>query len=262
VAVPGRSRGALGRTADVLFALTRADVRVRYGRGRFRLIKWLVDPFALVGVYLLLVTFVLGRPGEAPGLSLTCAVVPFQLLMMSVANALSAIEHRRQIVLNMAFRRSLIPISSVLTESVAFGASLTLFVLMMAVYAVPPTLALLWLPVVLAVNVVVGIAFAYPASLVGLWFPDLRQFAISVVRTAYFVAPGLVPLSAIHGRTAELVRANPMTGLFESYRDVFLRGHSPAAWELLLPLGIALLLLAVFVPLYRTEQAQFAKVLE
>ena len=77
-----------------------------------------------------------------------------------------------------------------------------------------------------------------------------------------FVAPGLVPLSAIHGRTAELVRANPMTGLFESYRDVFLRGQSPAACELLLPLGIAAVALAAFVPLYRAEQAQFAKVLE
>jgi len=247
---------------DVLRALTEADLRGRYGRGRWRLVKWLVDPFALVGVYLVLVVFVLDRPGEAPGLSLACAVVPFQLLMMSVVNGMSAVDQRRSIVLNMAFRRSLIPISSVLTESVAFAASLGLLVLMMGVYTVTPTVALLWLPVVVGVNVAVGVALAYPASLVGLWFRDLRPFAISVVRTLYFLAPGLVPLSEIPGRAADLVRANPMTGLFESYRDVFLYGQSPSAWELLFPLGIAAFLLSVFVPLYRREQRQFAKVVD
>lgn len=254
--------GRLGRKADVLLALTEADVRRRFGRGRFRLLKWLVDPFALVGVFLLLVTFVLDRPGTAPGLSLACAVVPFQLLMMSVAGALAAVSTRRSIVLNMDFDRTLIPISSVLTEAVAFGASIGVVVLMMGVYSVAPTTALLWVPLVVAVNLVVAVGFAYPASLLGLWFRDLRPFAISLVRTLYFVAPGLVPLSEIEGRAGDIVRANPMTGLFESYRDVFLYGQRPAVWQLLFPLGVAAALLVVFVPLYRREQAQFAKVVE
>jgi hypothetical protein len=40
-----------------------------------------------------------------------------------------------------------------------------------------------------------------------------------------------------------------------------MRGHSPPAWELLFPLGLALLLIAVFVPVYRRQQRHFAKVL-
>ena len=254
--------GRLRRKADVLLALTEADLRSRYGRGRFRLLKWLVDPFALVGVYLLLVIFVLGRSGAATGVSLACAVVPFQLLMMSVADALAAVSVRRSIVLNMDFDRTLIPISSVLTEAVAFGASIGLLVLMMAVYSVGPTAALVWLPAVVAVNLAVAAGFAYPASLLGLWFRDLRPFAISLVRALYFAAPGLVPLSEIEGRAGDIVRVNPMTGLFESYRDVFLYGQRPALWQLLFPLGIAAVLLVLFVPLYRREQAQFAKVVE
>ena len=70
---------------------TIADLKVRYGRGGARLIKWIADPFALVGMYLVLVTLVLDRPGEAPGLSLACAVVPFQLVMATVANAMGAV---------------------------------------------------------------------------------------------------------------------------------------------------------------------------
>src|ERR671914_188364 len=79
---------AMSRTVDLLRALTESDLRARYGRGPWRLGKWLLDPFALVGVYLLLVTVVLNRGGTAAGLSLACAVVPFQLLMLTTINGL------------------------------------------------------------------------------------------------------------------------------------------------------------------------------
>jgi ABC-type polysaccharide/polyol phosphate export permease len=247
---------------DVLVSLTVADLRVRYGRGARRLLKWLLDPFALVGVYLLLVTIVLHVGGRAPGLSLACAVVPFQLLMSTVINAMVAVTTRRTIILNMAFKRVLIPASSVLTETVAFAASLTLIVLMMGIYRVEPTASIAWLPLVLAANVFLALGLAYPASLFGLWFRDLRNFGISFVRTLFFLAPGLVPLSQIPGRAHDWLRLNPLTGLFESYRDVLLFGHAPAVWELLYPAGCACVLLLLFVPLYNHEQRQFAKVVE
>lgn len=63
-----RTAGArLSRSLAVLVALAESDMRARYGRGRWQLIKWLVDPFAVAGVYLLLVTFVLNRPVPRPG---------------------------------------------------------------------------------------------------------------------------------------------------------------------------------------------------
>jgi lipopolysaccharide transport system permease protein len=205
--------------------------------------------------------FVLDRPGGAPGLSLACAVVPFQLLMMTVINSLDAIAARASIIANMAFPRSFIPLSATLTEAVAFGASLLLLGLMMTVYGVEPTVAALWLPVVLVVNLAFAGAVSYPASLVGLWLPDLRSFAVSFVRTMFFVAPGLVALDEIYGHTHDLIKLNPLTGLFEAYRAVLLYGHAPAAWQLLYPLAIGGVLLAVFFPIYRAEQRHLAKLI-
>ena len=259
-----RSRAAGSRTGagavEVLLALTESDLRARYGRGPWRFAKWLLDPFAVVGIYLVLVTVVLERGGRAPGLALACAVVPFQLVMTTIVNALNAVPMRSSIILNMAFERVLIPIASALTETIAFAASLVLIVLMMAIYGIAPTAAVVWLPVVLALNVLLGIACAYGASLMGLWLPELRPFAVSFVRTLFFLAPGLVPLSEIGGRANDLLRINPLTGLFEAYRAILVNGHRPAAWQLLYPLAAALLLLAAFVPVYLRDQRQFAKV--
>ena len=61
------------------------------------------------------------------------------------------------------------------------------------------------------------------------------MFAVSLVRTAFFLAPGIIPLSQIGGTTNDLVRLNPLTGLFESYRSVLLYGSAPEPWMLLYP---------------------------
>ena len=252
---------SLRRNIDLLRALTEADLRFRYGRGSGRFLRWLLEPFALVGVYLLLVTFVLNRPGQAPGLSLAAAVVPFQFVILTVANALEAIVVRRPILLNMRFERKLIPLSSTLTETSAFSASFLLLAVMMAAYRVAPTSALAWLPLIILINVYLAAAGAYAASLLGLWLQELKPFLMSFVRMLFFLGPGLVPLSEASARAREILRFNPLSGMFEAYRSVFLDGHAPAAWELLYPLGIASLILVVFVPLYASEQSQFAKVL-
>ena len=251
----------LRRWFDLLRVLTEADLRFRYGRGPLRFGRWLLEPFALVGVYLVLISLVLDRPGTAPGLALACAVVPFQFVMATVTNAMDALHIRRPIVLNMGFERKLIPMSSAMTESVSFFASFSIVVLMMIVYKVAPTPMLVWLPVVVLVNLFLAVAAAYAASLLGLWLWEFRPFLLSFVRLLFFIGPGLVPLAQTSDSIQGLLRFNPFTGLFESYRDVFLTGEAPQAWELLYPLAIALIILGVFVPLYRAEQQQFAKVL-
>jgi ABC-type polysaccharide/polyol phosphate export permease len=258
----GSAWQALRRSIDVLISLTISDLKVRYGRGGWRLVKWIADPFALVGVYLVLVTLVLDRPGEAPGLSLACAVIPFQLFTTTIVNAMSAVAARRSIVLNMGFNRTLLPLSGTLTETVAFGASLLLLAVMMGVYGVAPTLSILWLPLVIASTLLLAIGVAYPAALLGIWMPEIGTFVMSFVRVLFFIAPGLVPLSQISGTAHDLLMINPMTGLFESYRDALLYGDAPGAFELLYPAALGVLLLVAFVPVFRSEQRQFAKIME
>jgi lipopolysaccharide transport system permease protein len=195
------------------------------------------------------------------GLSIACAVVPFQLVMMSVASSLRSVEQRRAIVANMKFRRSLIPVSTTLTEGIGFLSCLVLLPVMMVAYAVAPTPAILLLPVALALTFLLSVALAYPATLLGMWMPELAVMIVSAVRTLFFLAPGLVALDEIFGTTHDLLMFNPLTGLFETYRAILLDGTAPAAWMVLVPLAYAVVLLVLFVPLFRREQRHFAKLL-
>ena len=250
------------RASDLLISLGTADMRVRYGRGPWQFFKWLADPFAVTGVYIALVALVLNRPGGSPGLSVACAVVPFQLVIATVVTSLDSTRARGTIIGNMDFPRIFLPASAAFTESLAFAASSVLLVLMMIVYLVAPTLAILWLPLVVIVNLALAAAVAYPAALFAIWFPDLRPFLISLMRTLFFLAPGLVPLSQVYGYTNDVLKINPLTGLFEAYRAVLQHGEAPAWWMLVYPLAFAITMAAVFIPLYRREAPHLAKVIE
>jgi homopolymeric O-antigen transport system permease protein len=247
------------RASDVLTVLAISDLRVRYGRGGLRAIKWFLDPFAALGVYLVLIAVVLDRSGGAPGLVLVCAILPFQLVVMTVTNAMQSVLTRASIIVDMDFPRMLLPVSSLVTEGIAFTASLVMLPLMMALYGVPPTPAILWLPVALGLTMAMSLALAYPSALFGVWWPELLPFALSFMRAFFFLAPGLVALSEITGVARDWLPLNPLTGLFEFYRHAVLYGSGPPAWEILYPLGVVVLLLAVARPLYRREAPYLVK---
>jgi ABC-type polysaccharide/polyol phosphate export permease len=246
------------RRVHVLAALTRSDLRIRYGRGGWQVVNWLVNPFALVGIYLLL-RVILGRGGDAVALSIACAVVPFQIVLLAFDSATNVVALREPVLLNRSFDRMLLPPSSVLTEGFAFAASFLMFPIAMIYYGVAPTLALLWLPAVVGATLVLALGIAWPAALLGVWLPTIRVFGSQALRILFFAAPGIVALSEVPEHVRKWIVFNPLSGLFESFRHVFLYGDSPEFWQLAYPTAVGIALTLVFLPFYRREQRHFAK---
>jgi ABC-type polysaccharide/polyol phosphate export permease len=192
-------------------------------------------------------------------LSVACAVVPFQIVILTADSAMAAVSLREPILLNRAFDRMLIPPASVLTESLAFAASFLIFPITMIVYGIGPQPSLIWLPVVVTSTLMLALGLAWPFALLGLWFPTAKVFATQVLRILFFAAPGVIALSEVSPAVHRWIVLNPFTGLFESFRHVFLYGNTPPLWEICYPAAVGLLLTLSFVPLYRREQRHFAK---
>jgi ABC-type polysaccharide/polyol phosphate export permease len=256
----GRAARSVRARWGVLLTLAMAQLRDRFGRGGWQVLKWLLDPYAATGVYMIFVAFIVDRGGGDEGMIVACAVIPFQLFLQAILGSLVVVRDRGSLIENLAFPRELLPAAVTLTEGVGFAASLTLLPVMMAIYGVVPTVALLWLPVVLALNLALALAGAYIGTLFGAWYREMTSFVISGVRILLFLAPGVVALSEISGRANDLVRLNPLTGLFEAYRSIFLYGESPAPWELGFPLLFSGIVIAIYVPLLRSEAPHLAKI--
>ena len=86
-------------------------------------------------------------------------------------------------------------------------------------------MSLLFVPL----TILLAVAVAYPCALFGLWFPDLRVFGLSAVRTLFFVAPSLVALDTVPEPAATWLKLNPLSGLFEGYRAALLTASDQLA---------------------------------
>ena len=146
-----------------------------------------------------------------------------------------------------------------MTEALAFAASFVLFPLMMAIYWVGPSVAFLWLPVVIGVTIVLSLGVAWPSALLGVWAPNLTVFAGQALRILFFASAGLVALPEVPDEVRDWIVLNPLTGVFESFRHVFIYGDSPEFWELAYPATFGAVLMLAFVPVYRREKRHFAK---
>jgi lipopolysaccharide transport system permease protein len=253
----GKAPGAFW---EVLRAISVGEIRERRKLTPVGIAKWMLEPLSYMLVYFLVLGGFFEQPHHAYPLFLLCALVPWRYFTGAVLGAMSIVERNAAIISNRLFPREVLPLVLVMVEGATFLLALSLFVPLLVYYGIFPGAALLWLPVVIGVLAALCAAGGYVSAVFGVRFPDVRPAAQNLIRLGFFASAGLVQPSDAPSRALEMVlRANPLTGVFESFRAIFLRAEAPQATDLLYPLAIAVVLFMIGLPLYRRAQLSFAK---
>ena len=244
----------------MLIALVRADLRDSRDLTPVGVIKWLLEPLAAMVTYFMLIVVMLHRGGHAYPVFLMCALLPWRYLQGVITSGMNLLPNYANIITARAIPRMVLPMVLIITEGLNFVVALVLMAPLMRIYGVHPTLALLWLPAIVAVLVVLVSGFAYLAAVFGIYFPDYRSTVANLIRLGFLASTALIAQHQIKGdQVARLIKLNPASSVFDSFRDVFLDGKAPTATHLLYPflVGVALLLVGVLV--YKWREADFAK---
>jgi homopolymeric O-antigen transport system permease protein len=252
-------RGA-ARAWTAFHALALAELRETGDASLTGIARWVVEPLSYTAVYLILVGGILGRPQAAFPLFLLCALVPWRFFSTAVGGAMSLLIRYAGPLKSYAFPREVLPLVQVAVGAVGLAAALLVFAPVMALYRVVPTLALAWLPAVLGILAVLTAGPAYLAAAFGLYFPDYRGAAQNLIRLAFFLSTALAPVADVpSGRVATMLRANPLSGVFDAFRAILIAGRRPSAVDLLYPLAAGLVLLALGLVVYRWRAPHFPK---
>jgi ABC-type polysaccharide/polyol phosphate export permease len=255
-------RSRVSRAWEALAALTLGGIREDRDFTPIGVLKWVIEPLLFTVVYFVLLVAVIGRTGNRPLLFLLCALLPYRYFSGVAAGSLNLIGRHSSILTNRSFPRGVLPLVLMGTEGVTFAISLVFLAPLMALYGVAPTLALAWLPAILLVLGTLTSGVAYLGSVVGLYFPDLRGLIQNLIRIVFFISTALVRGrgGAAPGETLpELLKANPLSGIFDSVRAVVITGRPPATRDLVYPLAVGLVLLGFGIIVYRWREPQFAK---
>jgi lipopolysaccharide transport system permease protein len=230
---------------ELLYFFVWRDVKVRYKQTVIGIAWVVLQPVMTMGVF----TLFFGRLARLPSDGLPypvfyfSALVPWAYFSTALLSCTSVVVDHQRVITKVYFPRIILPLSAVFSGLVDFAIGFVVLFVVTAVYRIKPTLAALWLPVLLLLAVLTALAVGLWVSALNALYRDVRYVVPFLVQFWMFASPVAYPASLVPSRWRWLYGLNPMTGVIEGFRWA-LTGHGrPPDLVLFASAGMVLVML-------------------
>jgi len=212
---------------DLLLNLVRADLSARYRTTTLGILWFVLNP--LLMMFILIAVFQRMIRLDIPHypVFVLCAMLPWTFFQMSVSNAATSLPRSSGLVKKVRIPRVFVPLSAILASLVHFLISLAILFVVMALFAVPFTASLLWLPVVVLVETVFLTGISLAACSLNVFYRDVEYLLEPALRAMFYLTPSFYPLSYVPSRWLRWYLLNPMAGIIETFRQTVMLGSLP-----------------------------------
>src|SRR4051812_25528286 len=230
----------LFRYRALIQSLVARELKARY-RGSVLGFFWsFVNPLLLLLIYTFIFTVVMPatHPGIEPfALFMFCGILPWTWFASSLLESSQVLIAGGNLIRKVLFPAEVLPIVSVLAGMVHFFLGLPILALFFIYYGRPVTPSdLLWLPVAVAVQLLLTLGLALLLSAVTVHFRDVRDLLANLLTLWFFATPIIYPLSQAPASVRRLLNLNPFTHLAVAYQEVLFVPGPFRDWPRLLAL--------------------------
>ena len=234
----------LFRYRALIASLVARELKARY-RGSVLGFFWsFVNPLLLLLIYTFIFTVVMpgvrGAGLEPFSLFMFCGILPWTWFSSSLLESSNVLIAGGNLIRKVLFPAEVLPIVTVLAGLVHFLFGLPILAAFFLYYRVPLTTTdLLWLPLVIAIQLILTLGLALMVSALTVHFRDLRDLLANLMTLWFFATPIVYPLSQAPERVRRLLNLNPFTHLAVAYQQVLFVPGPFAQWPRLLAIGAA-----------------------
>src|SRR5262245_7493146 len=211
---------------ELLFVLMMRDIKVRYKQTVLGAAWAILQPFMSMVVF----TIFFGRLANMPSdgypypVFVYSALVPWTFFANAISSSSNSLVGSAHLVSKVYFPRLIIPLSAIGVGIVDFGVAGSILLAMMLFYGVGWSLNLLMAPVLLLGTMFLALGAGTCLSALTVSYRDFRYVVPFMVQLWMFVTPVVYPMSLVPEQWRWLLYLNPMSGLIEGFRAVFLGG--------------------------------------
>jgi ABC-2 type transport system permease protein len=241
---------ALVERRELLATFAWRELRARY-KGSALGFAWnFVNPLLQLLVFWLLFGVLLqSRPMTATGekpfpIFLFVGLLPWTFFSSALLGGASSIVANGSIVKKVRLPVQVLPAASVVSALVNFLISLVILFAVLALAGPRHPEGLLYLPLLVLIQLVMGLGFAYLLAALNVFFRDVEHILGILLLAWYFLTPILFPIAILANRPTELqlLYLNPLTGVIVGYQRALLDGlppeWGPLAYSAAFALGI------------------------
>jgi ABC-type polysaccharide/polyol phosphate export permease len=174
-----------------------------------------------------------------------CGLLAWNFFASALRFSVASLTSNQILVSKVFFPREIFPLSAVIVSLVDFAVAGLVLAALMAYYGWPVTLAVLALPLVVAVHVIWTTAIALLLAMGNLFYRDVKYLFEILITIWMFATSVLYPIQLVGGRTGAFLEMNPITHIIDAYRSVLLYGALPsAAFGVVAGVGLVVLVAA------------------
>lgn len=231
---------------ELLYFMVWRDVKVRYKQTALGVLWVLLQPLLSTLVF----TVIFGILLEVPSNGLPypifayAGLLPWQYFAGALTRTSTNLVDNANLITKVYFPRLTIPLSGVLSGLVDFAVGFLLLAVLMAVYRVPLTPAVLLLPFFLLLAMITALGFGLWLSALNVRYRDVKQLVPFLIQLWMYLTPVIWPVTIIPEQLRPLLALNPMTGVVSGFRWALL-GDASAVTGMQAP--VALFILSVLI---------------
>ena len=246
------------QTRDLLRELIARDIKLRY-RGSVLGILWtLLNPLAELLVLMFVFSTVLRIDIPNYAAYMFTGLIAYGWFQTSLNFATGAIVSNRELVRRPGVPSAILPIVTVASNLVHFVLSLPILIGLLIWSDVPIRAVALTLPVLIAVEFILILGFAYPVAIVNVWFRDTQHVLRIALQLLFYLTPVFYLASSVPEQLRWIARINPMAHMVEAYRSVLMYGTLPPASSMAFLAVVSLAVLAGGLVWFRHASHRFA----
>jgi lipopolysaccharide transport system permease protein len=215
---------------ELLYFFVWRDVKIRYKQTAIGVIWVVLQPV----LNMLVFTLFFGRLAKLPSEGLPypvfyfAALVPWTYFAYALQMTTNVVVDNQHLITKVYFPRLILPISSALSGLVDFSIGFVVLAIFTIAYGIPPTLAALWLPALLALAVFTALGVGLWLSALNALYRDVRYVIPFLIQFWMFASPVVYPSTLVPPRWRWLYGLNPMAGVIDGFRWAITgRGKAP-----------------------------------
>jgi lipopolysaccharide transport system permease protein len=255
--------GEVWRARELLGYLVWRDIKVRYKQSVIGAGWAIIQPVLTMVVF----TVVFGRLAKVPSDGLPypifayTALLPWGYFSSAMTRGGLSVVASTHLVRKVYFPRLIIPIAAITTPLLDFLLAFLVLLGMMAWYRIVPSLALLTLPLFMALAMMTAMAVALWLAPINVRYRDIGHVLPFMAMLWMYASPVAYPVSLIPERFRAIYGLNPMAGVIEGFRWAMLGKAPPDPAVLLTSTTVVLVLFLGGLVFYSRQQDDFVDVI-
>jgi lipopolysaccharide transport system permease protein len=251
-------KGVLSRM-DLVKYLMQTDLKVRYNNKVLGFLWAILDPFFMMLIYIILVRVVFKKGDAQYPVLLFSALLSYRWFVLSTGNNVAVLVKNSKLLQTVKFPFSILVLNEVNIGLFNYLLGLLVLFPMLFIFDVNFTIHLLWLPLIILFQYFFTLGFGLLLSVAGLYFRDLQNIMLFLMRIVLYLSPALYDLTLIPERFQTFYLCiNPFASLFDTYKNILVKGLPPNGFFIVfVAFSITFMLIGSYI--FSKKEHNFAK---